>query len=145
MQENITLTSFSILFSRYKGELETQLKGIAALSSIEDGDRILIAEGCTHHRQCGDIGTVKLPALLSRHTGKTFSIHTSSGRDFPEDLSPYRLILHCGGCMLGTKEMLYRQKCAEDAGVPFTNYGIAIAYLTGILNRSLEPLFSRQK
>ena len=143
--ETIPLTSFSILMARYKGFLETAVRGVEAIEMLRDGDPILISEGCTHHRQCGDIGTVKLPALLSRHTGKTFSIHTSSGRDFPEDLSPYRLILHCGGCMLGTKEMLYRQKCAEDAGVPFTNYGIAIAYLTGILNRSLEPLFSRQK
>ena len=145
LPETIPLTSFSILMARYKGFLETAVRGVEAIEMLRDGDPILISEGCTHHRQCGDIGTVKLPALLSRHTGKTFSIHTSSGRDFPEDLSPYRLILHCGGCMLGTKEMLYRQKCAEDAGVPFTNYGIAIAYLTGILNRSLEPLFSRQK
>lgn len=145
LPETIPLTSFSILIARYKGFLETAVRGVEAIEMLRDGDPILISEGCTHHRQCGDIGTVKLPALLSRHTGKTFSIHTSSGRDFPEDLSPYRLILHCGGCMLGTKEMLYRQKCAEDAGVPFTNYGIAIAYLTGILNRSLEPLFSRQK
>ena len=145
LPETIPLTSFSILMARYKGFLETAVRGVEAIEMLGDGDPILISEGCPPHRQCGDIGTVKLPALLSRHTGKTFSIHTSSGRDFPEDLSPYRLILHCGGCMLGTKEMLYRQKCAEDAGVPFTNYGIAIAYLTGILNRSLEPLFSRQK
>lgn len=135
---DILLTSFSILMARYKGFLETAVRGVAAISALEDGDKVLISEGCTHHRQCDDIGTVKLPRWLKEHTGKKLEIQTSSGREFPEDISPYRLIIHCGGCMLNEREMEYRRKCAEDAKVPFTNYGIAIAYMKGILKRSLE-------
>lgn len=134
----IPLTSFSILMARYKGFLETAVRGVAAIGRLADGDRILISEGCTHHRQCGDIGTVKLPGWLRQHTGKELMIETSAGRDFPDDLSPYRLIIHCGGCMLNEREMRYRQKCAADAGIPFTNYGTAIAHLHGVLQRSLS-------
>ena len=122
--ENITLTSFSILFSRYKGELETQLKGIAALSSIEDGDRILIAEGCTHHRQCGDIGTCKMPEWIRNYTGKKPVFEFTSGTEFPDDVSSYKMVVHCGGCMLNEREMKYRIACCQDQGVPITNYGI---------------------
>lgn len=136
--EDILLTSFSILMARYKGFLETAVEGAAAIGTLEDGDKVLISEGCTHHRQCDDIGTVKLPRWLKGYTGKELEIETSSGREFPEDLSPYRLIIHCGGCMLNEREVEYRRKCAEDAGVPFTNYGIAIACMKGILKRSLE-------
>ena len=135
--EDVPLTSFSILMARYKGFLETAIKGAAAIRSLEDGAKVLISEGCTHHRQCGDIGSVKLPALLKKYTGKDIDIALSSGRDFPEDLSPYSLVIHCGGCMLGEREMTYRRKTAEDQNVPFTNYGIAIAMMNGILRRSL--------
>ena len=135
--ENITLTSFSILFSRYKGELEIQLKGIAALSSIEDGDRILIAEGCTHHRQCGDIGTCKMPEWIRNYTGKKPVFEFTSGTEFPDDVSSYKMVVHCGGCMLNEREMKYRMKCAKDQNIPFTNYGTAIAYMQGILERSI--------
>ena len=121
MPENITLTSFSILFSRYKGELETQLKGIAALSSIEDGDRILIAEGCTHHRQCGDIGTCKMPEWIRNYTGKKPVFEFTSGTEFPDDVSSYKMVVHCGGCMLNEREMKYRIACCQDQGVPITN------------------------
>ncbi len=138
--EEILLTSFSILLARYKGFLEEAVKGVAAIGDLEDGDKILISEGCTHHRQCDDIGTVKLPRWLRQHTGKELLIETSSGREFPEDLSAYKLIIHCGGCMLNEREMEYRGKCAADAKVPFTNYGIAIAYMKGILKRSIKPL-----
>ncbi len=134
----IKLTSFSILMARYKGFLETAVRGVSAIEQLQDGDRILISEGCTHHRQCDDIGTFKIPRWLRQHTGKDLVIETSSGREFPENLNDYKLVIHCGGCMLNTREMLYRQKCAEDAGVPFTNYGITIAYMQGILKRSLE-------
>ena len=137
--ENITLTSFSILFSRYKGELETQLKGIAALSSIEDGDCILIAEGCTHHRQCGDIGTCKMPEWIRNYTGKKPVFEFTSGAEFPDDVSSYKMVVHCGGCMLNEREMKYRIACCQDQGVPITNYGILIAQVTGILKRSLGP------
>lgn len=143
--ENITLTSFSILFSRYKGELETQLKGIAALSSIEDGDRILIAEGCTHHRQCGDIGTCKMPEWIRNYTGKKPVFEFTSGTEFPDDVSSYKMVVHCGGCMLNEREMKYRIVCCQDQGVPITNYGILIAQVTGILKRSLEPFPEMQK
>ncbi len=136
--EEILLTSFSILMARYKGFLEDAVKGVAAIGDLKDGDRILISEGCTHHRQCDDIGTVKLPRWLRQHTGKDLLIETSSGREFPEDLSAYKLIIHCGGCMLNEREMEYRRKCAADAGVPFTNYGTAIAYMKGILKRSVK-------
>jgi len=128
------------LLARYKGFLEDAVKGVAAIGDLRDGDKILISEGCTHHRQCDDIGTVKLPRWLRQYTGKELLIETSSGREFPEDLSSYQLIIHCGGCMLNEREMEYRGRCASDAGVPFTNYGIAIAYMKGILKRSIKPL-----
>ena len=143
--ENITLTSFSILFSRYKGELEIQLKGIAALSSIEDGDRILIAEGCTHHRQCGDIGTCKMPEWIRNYTGKKPVFEFTSGTEFPDDVSSYKMVVHCGGCMLNEREMKYRIACCQDQGVPITNYGILIAQVTGILKRSLGSFPEMQK
>lgn len=135
---DVKLTSFSILMARYKGFLETAVRGVSVIGQLQDGDRILISEGCTHHRQCDDIGTFKIPRWLRQHTGKELVIETSSGREFPENLNDYKMVIHCGGCMLNTREMLYRQKCAEDAGVPFTNYGITIAYMKGILKRSLE-------
>ena len=138
--EEIPLTSFSILMARYKGFLDMALTGVEAIDGLKDGDRILIAEGCTHHRQCEDIGTVKIPAWLSKRTGSRLEFETCSGRDFPEDLSRYSLIIHCGGCMLNEREVLYRMKCARDQGVPVTNYGIAIAFMKGILERSIEPL-----
>lgn len=137
--ESITLTSFSILFARYKGDLATVIGGAAKLSRLNDGDKVLISEGCTHHRQCQDIGTVKLPGWINNYTGKTLSYSFTSGTEFPDDLSEYALVVHCGGCMLNEKEMKSRlQRCAEQ-GVPFTNYGIAIAQMHGILKRSLEP------
>ena len=138
--EDITLTSFSILFVRYKGDLNFAARGAAQLDKLQDGDRVLISEGCTHHRQCGDIGTVKLPALIKKHTGgKKIEIDFTSGVDFPEDVSGYKLIIHCGGCMLSEREMLWRTRCAKDANVPMTNYGVAIAHMNGILKRSLTP------
>lgn len=133
----IPLTSFSILMARYKGFLEPAVRGAAAISRLQEGDRVLIAEGCTHRRQCEDIGTVKLPRWLQAHTGAGLRIAACSGHDFPEDLSPYRLVIHCGACMLNEREVRYRCQCAADAGVPFTNYGTAIAFLHGILPRSL--------
>lgn len=136
--EDILLTSFSILMARYKGLLETAVRGVSAVDDLKDGDRILIAEGCTHHRQCEDIGTVKIPAWLKKHTGKNLVIETCSGQDFPEDLSPYALVIHCGGCMLNEREVRYRMKCAQDQAVFMTNYGIAIAYMHGILKRSVQ-------
>lgn len=142
---NITLTSFSILFARYKGELETQLKGVAALSSIEDGDHILIAEGCTHHRQCGDIGTCKMPEWIRNYTGKEPVFEFTSGTEFPDDVSSYKMVVHCGGCMLNEREMKYRIACCQDQGVPITNYGILIAQVTGILKRSLGPFPKMQE
>lgn len=138
--KEIPLTSFSILMARFKGYLETAVKGIQAVDSLKDGDRILISEGCTHHRQCEDIGTVKLPNWLLKYTGKDLKFEWSSGREFKEDLSPYAMVIHCGGCMLNEREVKYRMKCAVDQGVPFTNYGIAIAYMKGILQRSIEPI-----
>lgn len=135
--EDIPLSSFSILMARYKGFLDTAVKGAAAISSLSDGDTILISEGCTHHRQCGDIGSVKLPALLRKTTGKSLNIKLSSGREFPDDLSRYSLVIHCGGCMLNEREVTYRRKSAEEQNVPFTNYGIAIACMNGILRRSI--------
>lgn len=136
--EDVPLTSFSILMARYKGFLEDAVRGAAALNALQDGDRILIAEGCTHHRQCEDIGTVKLPRWLREYSDADLQFDTCSGREFPEDLSPYRLVVHCGGCMLNGRELDYRRKCAADSGVPFTNYGTAIAQVHGILKRSLE-------
>ena len=143
--ENITLTSFSILFSRYKGELETQLEGVATLSSIQDDDRILIAEGCTHHRQCGDIGTCKIPDWIRNYTGKKPVFEFTSGTEFPDDVSSYKMVVHCGGCMLNEREMKYRIACCHDQGVPITNYGLLIAQVTGILKRSLGPFPEMQK
>ena len=143
--EDITLTSFSILFARYKGELETQLKGVSSLSSLEDGDRILISEGCTHHRQCGDIGTSKIPDWIRNYTGKKPVFEFTSGTEFPEDVSSYKMVVHCGGCMLNEKEMKSRIACCQDQGVPITNYGILIAQVTGILKRSLGPFPEMQK
>lgn len=134
--ENVPLTSFSILFARYKGNLKTVVQGARFLDKLTAGDKILISEGCTHHRQCGDIGTVKLPNLIRKYTGKDFQFKFTSGTEFPLDLSSYQLIIHCGGCMLNEREMKYRLKCAEDAGIPMTNYGTAIAYMNGILKRS---------
>jgi len=138
VSEEIPLTSFSILMARYKGYLETAVNGVAAIAHLKDGDKILISEGCTHHRQCDDIGTVKIPRWLKQHTGKELIIETSSGTEFPEDLTSYALVIHCGGCMLNEREVKYRMKCAEDQRVPFTNYGIAIAQMKGILKRSIE-------
>lgn len=136
---DIQLTSFSILMARYKGDLEPNVKGARALEQLQDGDTVLISEGCTHHRQCEDIGTVKLPRWVREHTGKDLQFAFTSGTEFPLDLSPYKLIVHCGGCMLNEREMKYRLKCAEDQGIPMTNYGICIAYINGILERSLAP------
>lgn len=137
--EDVLLTSFSILFARYKGDLEGAVRGAAKLRELKDGDRVLISEGCTHHRQCGDIGTVKLPAWIKKYTGKNIEMSFTSGGDFPEDLSEYALVIHCGGCMLNEREMKSRLIRCRVAGVPVTNYGIAIAELHGILKRSLSP------
>ena len=137
--EDIRLTSFSILFARYKGNLRQAVEGVCGLDEIREKDTILIAEGCTHHRQCGDIGTVKLPAWIRQYTGKEPRFAFISGTEFPEDLSPYRLVVHCGGCMLNEREMEYRQACARQQNIPMTNYGILIAHVHGILRRSLEP------
>lgn len=136
---DILLTSFSILFARYKGNLQTAVQGVTALDSLEDGDKILIGEGCTHHRQCDDIGTVKLPRWIKEYTGKNPEFIFTSGTEFPLDLSPYKMIIHCGACMLNEREMQYRIKCAADQNIPFTNYGITIAYINGILKRTVEP------
>lgn len=135
--KDIWLTSFSILFARYKGSLEAAVKGAKTLDTLQDGDTILISEGCTHHRQCDDIGTVKLPRWIKNYTEKQINFKFSSGTEFPEDLSEYKMIVHCGGCMLNEREMKYRQKCAEDQQIPITNYGILIAYMQGILKRSI--------
>ena len=136
---DILLTSFSILFARYKGNLQTSVQGVTALESLEDGDKILVGEGCTHHRQCDDIGTVKLPRWIKEYTGKNPEFIFTSGTEFPLDLSPYKMIIHCGACMLNEREMQYRIKCAVDQNIPFTNYGITIAYINGILKRTVEP------
>lgn len=136
--EDIPLTSFSILMARCKGFLETAVRGAAALRHLRDGDKVLISEGCTHHRQCGDIGAVKLPRWLRAYSGADISVELSSGTGFPEDLGGFSLVLHCGGCMLSEREMLYRMKCAQDQTIPFTNYGVAIACMNGILPRSLS-------
>ena len=136
---DVELTSFSILFARYKGNLREAVRGAAMLDKLQDGDKILISEGCTHHRQCGDIGTVKLPKWISEYTGKQLGFEFTSGRDFPEDLSAYALVIHCGGCMLTEREMQYRARHASDSGIPMSNYGIIIAHTHGILRRSLEP------
>ena len=135
---DIPLTSFSILMARYKGLLDAAAPGAAAIEYLKDGDTILIAEGCTHHRQCDDIGTVKIPNWLRKYTGKDIKVETCSGTEFPEDLTKYAMVIHCGGCMLNEREVRYRTKCAVDQGVPITNYGTFIAYVNGILKRSLE-------
>ena len=137
--DEVPLTSFSILMARHKGFLDAAVRGVTAIDRLKDGDTVLISEGCTHHRQCGDIGTVKIPNWLRKRTGKDIKIETSSGGGWPEDLSGYAAVIHCGGCMLSSREMRYRMQCAEDAGVPFTNYGITIAYVNGILRRSITP------
>ena len=136
--EEIPLTSFSILMARYKGFLDAAVGGVLAVNDLRDGDRVLVSEGCTHHRQCGDIGTVKIPMWMKQYTGKDIVFEFSSGQGFPEDLSPYKAVIHCGGCMLNEREMQFRMKCALDQGVPFTNYGTYIAYTHGILKRSLS-------
>ena len=135
---DVYLTSFSILFARYKGNLEDNVRGAKAIDELQDGDTVLISEGCTHHRQCDDIGTVKIPRWLRNYTHKNLNLEYTSGTEFPSDLSKYSLIIHCGGCMLNEREMKYRLACAKDQDIPMTNYGIAIAYMQGILKRSLE-------
>lgn len=138
--ENVPLTSFSILFARHKGELSTLVKGVKAMDDLKDGDTVLISEGCTHHRQCNDIGSVKIPNAVRKYTGKNLNFEFTSGGEFPLDLSKYSLIIHCGGCMLNEREMKYRIACANDAGIPMVNYGVLLAQVNGILNRSLEPV-----
>ncbi|WP_278885499.1 [FeFe] hydrogenase H-cluster maturation GTPase HydF [[Ruminococcus] torques] len=135
---DVPLTSFSILMARYKGNLEQAVRGVTELDRLKDGDVVLISEGCTHHRQCEDIGTVKIPRWIREYTGKEIQIETTLGTEFPDDLSKYKLIIHCGGCMLNEREMKYRYSCAADQGIPITNYGIMIAYVNGILKRSVE-------
>ncbi|MPM78843.1 hypothetical protein SDC9_125858 [bioreactor metagenome] len=137
--KDILLTSFSILFARYKGDLEETIKGVRALESLNDSDTILISEGCTHHRQCDDIGRVKIPRWVMQHTGKQLNFEFTSGTEFPCDLSKYKMIIHCGGCTLNEREMKYRVKCAKDQNIPITNYGILISYIQGILKRTVEP------
>ena len=136
--EDILLTSFSILFASYKGVLEESVKAVAKIEELKDGDKILVAEGCTHHRQCNDIGTVKIPAWIKKHTGKNIEFEFTSGKGFPEDLSSYALVLHCGGCMITEKEVMSRMEKAKEQSVPFTNYGILISYMNGILKKSIE-------
>lgn len=136
---DIPLTSFSILFARYKGDLKTVVEGAVALDSLKDGDTVLISEGCTHHRQCEDIGTVKMPNWIKKYTGKDINFEFTSGGEFPEDLSRFACVVHCGGCMLTPRQMKYRLGNANDKGIPITNYGIAIAHMNGILKRSVEP------
>ena len=138
--KDVPLTSFSILFARYKGRLDSAVHGVTALDRLKDGDTVLIAEGCTHHRQCDDIGTVKLPKWIETYTGKSLHFTFTSGGSFPDDLSPYQLIVHCGGCMLNEREMKYRIAHAQDEEIPMTNYGILISYVNGILSRAVQPL-----
>ena len=137
--ESVRLTSFSILFARYKGDLRTAVLGAAALRRLKDGDTVLISEGCTHHRQCGDIGTEKLPRWVKSYTGRDVNFAFTSGGEFPDDLSPYALVIHCGACMLNEREMQSRLCRAAEQSVPITNYGIAIAQIHGILDRALQP------
>ncbi len=139
---NISLTSFSILFARYKGNLDTLINGVNTLDKLSDSDTILISEGCTHHRQCEDIGTVKLPKWIKEYTKKEINFEFTSGTEFPEDLSKYKLVIHCGGCMITENEMQYRLKHATNSNIPITNYGITIAQINGILKRSLEPFYN---
>ena len=138
--ENIALTSFSILMARYRGSLNTQLEGVVAIKNLQDGDKVLISEACTHHRQCNDIGTVKMPGWVKKYTGKEVDFEFSSGNDFPEDLSKYKLVIHCGGCMINATEMQNRVKHCKSQGVPIVNYGMAIAEFNGILDRSLKVI-----
>jgi [FeFe] hydrogenase H-cluster maturation GTPase HydF len=137
--EDVLITSFSILMARYKGTLQSAIQAVKAIENVKKGDKILVSEGCTHHRQCGDIGTVKIPNWLKNYTGEDVELEFSSGTGFPKDLTPYKAVIHCGGCMLNEKEMKYRELCAKQQGVPMTNYGIFIAYVNGILARSLQP------
>lgn len=137
--EDIPLTSFSILFARHKGNLELAVKGVTAIEGLKDGDTVLISEGCTHHRQCDDIGTRKLPRWIEQYTGKKLNFKFTSGTEFPEDFTGFDMVVHCGGCMLNEREMKYRLQCAEDQGIPITNYGILISYLNGILGRCIAP------
>lgn len=138
--DDVPLTSFSIIMARYKGLLSAAAEGVEKIKDLKDGDTVLISEGCTHHRTCEDIGTVKLPMLLKKFTGADLNIETSSGGGFPEKLKKYALIIHCGGCMINEREMLYRIKCAEDEDVPITNYGTALAFMNGIFERSIRPI-----
>ncbi len=140
LPEDIPLTSFSMLMARYKGNFTESVKGAVALDTIKAGDRILISEGCTHHRQCEDIGTVKLPAWIRKHTGVEPEFAFTSGGEFPVDLSEYKLVIHCGGCTLNPRELRHRYELAKKAGVPITNYGVAIAHMHGILDRAAKPL-----
>ena len=128
------------MFARYKGDLEGNVKGAYMIEELKDEDKILISEGCTHHRQCGDIGSQKLPNWILKHTGKNIQFEFTSGGDFPKDLSGYRMVIHCGACMLNEKQMQERIRLSKTQGIPFTNYGIVIAYLNGILARSIEPI-----
>lgn len=137
--KDIPLTSFSILFARYKGDLPVMVRGAGMIDKLNDGDKILIAEGCTHHRQCDDIGTVKLPRWIRQHSGRNIEFEFTSGGTYPADLTPYRMIIHCGACMLNRREMHYRIQNAKKAGIPVTNYGVLIAHMQGILKRVLEP------
>ena len=139
VSENIPLTSFSILMARYKGELDALLKGVSTLGKLRDGDKVLISEACTHHRQCNDIGTVKMPEWIRKFSDAEPEFSFTSGREFPDDVEKYRLIIHCGGCMINDAEMQNRIKKAEDAGIPMINYGMAIAAMQGVLKRSLVP------
>lgn len=139
ISENLPLTSFSILMARYKGDLPLMVKGAKAVDDLKSGDTVLISEGCTHHRQCEDIGTVKLPAWITKRVGEVVKFEFTSGTEFPENLNKYKMIVHCGGCMLNQREMRYRLRCAQNANVPVTNYGTLIAYLNGILSRTIQP------
>lgn len=139
ISSDVPLTSFSIIMARYKGLLKSAINGVSLLDKLKDGDVILISEGCTHHRSCEDIGTVKIPNLIKKYINKDLKFEVSSGNDFPEDLKKYSLIIHCGGCMITEKEMMFRIKTADDEGVPITNYGTVLAKLNGILERSLKP------
>ena len=142
--KSIRLTSFSILMARYKGELDWQMSGAESIDSLEDGDRVLVAEGCTHHRQCDDIGTVKLPRLIRRYTGKDIELDSTSGHGYPKDLSRYKMIFHCGSCMLGENEVRARVGLAREQNIPITNYGMAIAYMNGILNRATAVFLEKK-
>jgi len=136
--DDIPLTSFSILFAKYKGVLDESVKAVGKIETLKDGDKILVAEGCSHHRQCNDIGTVKIPNWIKKHTGKDILFEFTSGRDFPNDLQEYALVLHCGGCMITERDVMNRMEKAREQNIPFTNYGITIAYMNGILKRSIE-------